>query len=101
MEAANAGKPTEGLCLKWNEGMLDIDIDLRSGDNKRIADACRMATLLLTAAGKGRLLSENEARVALKCDDNGMGFALYGKDGAPTVVGENWQALAEIYEAEA
>ena len=93
MVEAEAGTRTTGLQFNWHDTMLELVINISDADCRRIAEACRVSILLIAAAIDGTLLAEDESRVLVTCDGRGASFAIFGEDGSPLVIGENWNDL--------
>lgn len=94
MVEAEAERQPASIELKWHDSLLDLSIKLDAMPATYVAEICRKAILFLTASEDGTLLAEDEARVSVKCDNNGTSFAIFGDDGSPLVVGEDWSNLS-------
>lgn len=90
--------------FEWREPSLEIDFRLPWGrvlsdeeqqqlDDVRIGAACRMAILLLSAAGEGSLLAEGEARLSVSAEESGERYAIFGPDGAVMDSAGDWGTL--------
>ena len=90
--------------FEWREPSLEIDFRLPWGrvlsdeeqqqlDIACIGAACRMAILLLSAAGEGTLLAEGEARLSVSAEEDGERYAIFGPDGAVLDSAGDWGTL--------
>ena len=93
MVEAEAGNSKTGLQFNWRNAILELVINVSDADCRRIAEACRTSMLLISAAEDGTLLAEDESRVQATCDDSGASFVIFDENGAPLVMGENWDDL--------
>ena len=95
--------------FSWDEPMLRIDLELpyacvlsedeqQADDDAEISASMRMAILLLSAAEKGTLLQDGEARLVVTHDDDDLWWGVYDADGNLLDVSEEWDSLAARLE---
>lgn len=94
--------------FSWDEPMLRIDLELpyacvlsedeqQADDDAEISASMRMAILLLSAAEKGTLLQDGEARLVVTHDDD-LWWGVYDADGNLLDESEEWDSLAARLE---
>ena len=95
--------------FSWDEPMLHIDLELpyacvlsedeqQADDDAEISASMRMAILLLSAAEKGTLLLDGEARLVVTHDDDDLWWGVYDADGNLLDESEEWDSLAARLE---
>ena len=95
--------------FSWDEPMLRIDLELpyacvlsedeqQADDDAEISASMRMAILLLSAAEKGTLLQDGEARLVVTHDDDDLWWGVYDADGNLLDESEEWDSLAARLE---
>ena len=95
--------------FSWDEPMLRIDLELpyacvlsedeqQADDDAEISASMRMAILLLSAAEKGTLLQDVEARLVVTHDDDDLWWGVYDADGNLLDESEEWDSLAARLE---
>ena len=95
--------------FSWDEPMLRIDLELpyacvlsedeqQADDDAEISASMRMAILLLSAAEKGTLLLDGEARLVVTHDDDDLWWGVYDADGNLLDESEKWDSLAARLE---
>ena len=103
------GLQSNVFCLSWDEPMLRIDLELpyacvlsedeqQADDDAEISASMRMAILLLSAAEKGTLLQDGEARLVVTHDDDDLWWGVYDADGNLLDESEEWDSLAARLE---
>ena len=95
--------------FSWDEPMLRIDLELpyacvlsedeqQADDDAEISASMRMAILLLSAAEKGTLLQDGEARLVVTHDNDDLWWGVYDADGNLLDESEEWDSLAARLE---
>ena len=95
--------------FSWDEPMLRIDLELpyacvlsedeqQADDDAEISASMRMAILLLSAAEKGTLLQDGEARLVVTHDDDDLWWGVYDAEGNLLDESEEWDSLAARLE---
>lgn len=103
------GLQSNVFCFSWDEPMLRIDLELpyacvlsedeqQADDDAEISASMRMAILLLSAAEKGTLLQDGEARLVVTHDDDDLWWGVYDADGNLLDESEEWDSLAARLE---
>lgn len=98
------GLQSRAFVFSWHAGHLAIDFRLpyarvlsrdetQAEDAARLGAALRLAILLISADGEGKLLSEGEDMLSVRADEGSLGYTVTDAQGETLDFGDSWDSL--------